>query len=151
MIQQWLFKTEPDTYSIDDLKREGRCGWEGIRNYQARNRLRDDIKIGDLILIYHSSCAVPAMVGLANVVSAAKVDPSQFQPSSPYFDAKSSTQKPRWMMVDIAWQETFAKPLTLKAIKQDPAFAEMELVSRGRLSIQQVAKDCFDEILRRCR
>lgn len=151
MTQHWLFKTEPDAYSIDDLKREKRGSWDGIRNYQARNRLRDEISIGDLVLIYHSSCAVPAVVGLAKVVSAAKIDPSQFQPSSPYFDTKSAADKPRWVMLDIAWQETFAQPLTLKAIKQDPLFADMELVSRGRLSIQQVPADCFDEILRRCR
>lgn len=151
MTRYWLFKTEPDTYSIDDLQGEGRCGWEGIRNYQARNRLRDEVRAGDQVLIYHSSCAVPAVAGLAKVVGEASADPSQFDPQSPYFDPKSSPDTPRWMLVELQWQETFPRQLPLKTIKQDPAFSEMELLSRGRLSIQQVHPDCFRRILRICR
>lgn len=150
-MKHWLFKTEPDTYSIDDLKRDGRCEWEGIRNYQARNRLRDDVHPGDTVLIYHSSCAVPAVVGLAEVVGAARPDPSQFHPESPYYDPKSPAEAPRWLLVELRWKETFANPLTLKAIKADPQFADMELVSRSRLSIQLVDAAAMKAIVKRCR
>lgn len=151
MPQYWLFKTEPDTYSIDDLEREGRCGWEGIRNYQARNRLRDEVRVGDQVLIYHSSCAVPAVAGLAKVVGAARPDPSQFDPLSAYFDPKSSPDNPRWVLVDIAWQQSFARSLSLKSIKEDPHYAQMELINRSRLSIQHVPADCFGRIVKACR
>ena len=150
-MKHWLFKTEPDTYSIEDLQREGRCGWEGIRNYQARNRLRDDVRKGDTVLIYHSSCAKPAVVGLAEVVGEARPDPTQFNPESPYYDPKSTAEQPRWLLVDLCWQETFPSPLTLKAIKADPQFADMELVSRSRLSIQQVERAAMKAILKHCR
>lgn len=150
-MKHWLFKTEPDTYSIDDLKREGRCDWEGIRNYQARNRLRDEVRLGDTVLIYHSSCAVPAVVGLAEVIGEARPDPTQFDPESPYYDPKSPSEAPRWLLVDLRWMETFVTPLTLKAIKADPQFSEMELVSRSRLSIQQVDDAAMKAILKRCR
>lgn len=150
-MKHWLFKTEPDTYSIDDLKREGRCGWEGIRNYQARNRLRDEVHKGDTVLIYHSSCAQPAVVGLAEVIGEARPDPTQFNPESAYYDPKSTAEQPRWLIVDLRWKETFRTPLTLKAIKSDPQFSEMELVSRSRLSIQQVDSAAMKAILKRCR
>ena len=150
-MKHWLFKTEPDTYSIDDLKREGRCGWEGIRNYQARNRLRDDVRKGDTVLIYHSSCAEPAVVGLAEVIGEARPDPTQFNPESPYYDPKSTVEQPRWLLVDLCWQETFQSPLTLKAIKADPQFSDMELVSRSRLSIQRVDSAAMKAILEYCR
>ena len=150
-MKHWLFKTEPDTYSIDDLKREGRCGWEGIRNYQARNRLRDEVRKGDTVLIYHSSCAVPAVVGLAEVIGDARPDPSQFDPESPYYDPKSPDDAPRWLLVDLRWVETFATPLTLKAIKADPQFSEMELASRSRLSIQKVDAAAMRAIVKLCR
>ncbi|MFN3713430.1 MAG: EVE domain-containing protein [Alcanivoracaceae bacterium] len=151
MPRYWLFKTEPDTYGIDDLQREQRCGWEGIRNYQARNRLRDEVHNGDLVLIYHSSCAVPAVVGLAEVIGEAAPDPSQFHPESPYFDPKSNPDAPRWVLVNVAWRETFVRPLSLKAIKESPQFDQMELVSRSRLSIQTVPASCFSAILKLCR
>lgn len=150
-MKHWLFKTEPDTYSIDDLKREGHCRWEGIRNYQARNRLRDEVHQGDTVLIYHSSCAVPAVVGLAEVIGEACPDPTQFDPESPYYDPKSPTEAPRWLLVDLRWKETFHNPLTLKAIKADPQFSDMELVSRSRLSIQQVNDAAMKAIMKRCR
>ena len=134
----WLFKTEPDAYSIDDLQREQRCGWEGIRNYQARNRLRDAVRCGDTVFIYHSSCKVPAIVGLAEVVRDAYPDPTQFDPQSPWFDPRSSLDAPRWLRVDVAYRGHAGHPLTLKAVKQDPQLAHLELVNRGRLSIQEV-------------
>ena len=150
MSRQWLFKTEPDTYSIDDLAREKHCPWEGIRNYQARNRLRDDIRIGDMVLIYHSSCATPAIVGLAQVTTTAEPDPTQFDPTSPYYDARANRDTPRWLQVTLHWQHTFSRPLALRDIKQDPQFSEMELVTRSRLSIQTVPAHCFEAIMAHC-
>lgn len=143
----WLFKTEPDTYGIDDLQREGVSPWEGIRNYQARNRLRDEIQCGDQVFIYHSSCKVPAIVGLAEVVQAAYPDPTQFDPASPYYDGKSDPQAPRWLRVDVAYRGHAGTPLTLQAVKTDPALAHLELVNRSRLSIQSVDEAAARHIL----
>lgn len=137
-MRYWLFKTEPDEYSIDDLANQQRCSWEGIRNYQARNRLRDDVQVGDQVFIHHSSCKEPAVVGLARVIRAAYPDASQFDSASPYFDAKSDPSAPRWLAVDIEYVKHLPVPLTLKKIKQISAFAEMELISHSRLSIQKV-------------
>lgn len=139
-MQYWLFKSEPDEYSLTDLKHEpdqtGR--WDGIRNYQARNFLRDRVREGDGVLFYHSACKVPAVVGTARVVRTAYPDPAQFDPESKYFDPKASTESPRWFCVDIQWQSEFRHPVALAAIKRDPALAAMVLVKQGRLSIQPV-------------
>ena len=145
----WLFKTEPDTYSIDDLRQEQRCGWEGIRNYQARNRLRDEVKKGDQVFIYPSSCKVPAIVGLAEVVRDAYPDPTQFDPGAPYYDPKSDPDAPRWLRVDVAYRRHFPHPVTLRDIKADPTLAGMELVNRSRLSIQHVDDDIASRLLKR--
>ncbi|MCA0899766.1 EVE domain-containing protein [Microbulbifer agarilyticus] len=139
-MNYWLFKSEPDEYSLDDLKREpGHTGrWDGIRNYQARNFLRDSVQEGDGVLFYHSACKVPAIVGTASVVRGAYPDPAQFDPESKYFDPKATAEQPRWYCVDIRWQSAFAQPVPLKDIKQNPALEEMVLVKQGRLSIQPV-------------
>ncbi|CCQ12692.1 Protein of unknown function DUF55 [Pseudoalteromonas luteoviolacea B = ATCC 29581] len=136
----WLFKTEPDTFSIDSLKNAAAQStfWEGIRNYQARNFLRDDVKVGDLVFIYHSSCKVPAIVGIAEVTKAAEVDPHQFDPTSPYFDAKSTPEKPRWVGVTIQYQRHLSKPMTLQTIKADAAIEHLALKKAGRLSVMPV-------------
>jgi len=147
MGQYWLFKTEPDEYSIDDLRRDGVGRWDGIRNYQARNRLRDQVKVGDQVFIHHSSCKTPAVVGLARVCAAAYPDPSQFDPDSPYFDAKSTVDAPRWLAVDIRHEKHLPEPITLKQIKQLPVFSELELVTHPRLSIQQVSDDHARQLL----
>ncbi|MFD1215835.1 MULTISPECIES: EVE domain-containing protein [Microbulbifer] len=141
-MNHWLFKSEPDEYSIDDLKAEPRRTgrWDGIRNYQARNFLRDKVAVGDGVLFYHSACKIPAVVGAAKVVRAAYPDPAQFDPESKYFDPKATRDKPRWFCVDIQWQSQFAHPVPLKVIKQDPALEEMVLVRQGRLSIQPVTE-----------
>ncbi|WP_323845763.1 EVE domain-containing protein [Microbulbifer magnicolonia] len=138
----WLFKSEPDEYSLRDLAAErGQTGrWDGIRNYQARNFLRDAVGVGDGVLFYHSACKVPAIVGTAEVVRAAYPDPAQFDPESKYFDPKASGAAPRWFCVDIRWQSEFARPVPLAEIKQNPALAEMVLVKQGRLSIQPVTE-----------
>lgn len=145
--QFWLFKTEPDEYSIDDLATEKNCTWEGIRNYQARNRLRDDIRIGDQVFIYHSSCAKPAIVGLAIVTQEAYTDSAQFDPTSHYYDAKSPTDKPRWLAVTLRYQRHLANTITLAFIKKSGQFIDMELVARPRLSIQSVSIEHANAIL----
>ncbi|MCK0536169.1 EVE domain-containing protein [Alcanivorax quisquiliarum] len=137
-MPRWLFKTEPDAYSIDDLKRDGQTPWEGIRNYQARNRLRDEVRKGDKVFIYHSSCKVPAIVGLAQISREAYPDPTQFDPESPYHDPRSPADAPRWLRVDLRYLRHFPHPVPLSAIKADPALSDMELINRSRLSIQKV-------------
>lgn len=141
-MNYWLFKSEPDEYSLSDLKREsGQTGrWDGIRNYQARNFLRDSVREGDGVLFYHSACKVPAVVGTARIARAAYPDPAQFNPDSKYFDPKASPDKPRWFCVDIQWQSEFPRPVPLAEIKQNPALEEMVLVKQGRLSIQPVTE-----------
>lgn len=131
----FLLKTEPSTYSIDDLKRDKKTSWGGVRNYQARNVIRD-MKVRDVCLLYHSSCAVPALVGEARVVRAAYADPLQFEKTSEYYDAGSPTATPRWSAADIAFTKKYQTPITLKYLKQLPALQGMRLLARGnRLSV----------------
>lgn len=132
----WLMKTEPDTFSIDDLARVGVEPWNGVRNYQARNFMRDDMHTGDGVLIYHSSCPEPGVAGVAQVASAAYPDPTQFDRRSDYYDAASTPEQPRWYLVDIAWERTLDRVVGLTQIKALPALADSPLVARGnRLSI----------------
>jgi predicted RNA-binding protein with PUA-like domain len=140
-MQYWLFKSEPDAFSIDDLaaKPQQTEHWDGIRNYQARNFLRDDVKVGDQLFFYHSSCKEVGIAGLAEVVKAAYPDHSQFNPESKYFDPKASPDKPRWVMVDVQFKQKFLKVLTLEKIKNMPEIIEIGLVKKGhRLSIMPV-------------
>lgn len=146
--QFWLFKTEPDEYSIDDLAAEKDCVWEGIRNYQARNRLRDDVRVGDQVFIYHSSCAKPAIVGLATVTQEAYADSAQFDPTSHYYDVKSPLGKPRWVAVTLRYQRHLTNSVTLAFIKKSGQFNDMELVARPRLSIQAVSIEQAQAILK---
>ncbi|HVQ33376.1 MAG TPA: EVE domain-containing protein [Lysobacter sp.] len=136
----WLMKTEPDTFSIDDLQRVGTEPWNGVRNYQARNHMRQ-MQQGDGVLFYHSSCAVPGIAGLATVATTAHPDPTQFDPKSDYFDAKSTREDPRWSLVDVAFERKFAQPITLETIKAhaDALGEEFPLIRRGnRLSVLPV-------------
>lgn len=149
-MQYWLFKTEPDAFSIDDLSSRPNQTehWDGIRNYQARNFLRDDVKLGDLVFIYHSSCKNVGIVGLAEVVKEAYVDHTQFDPESHYYDPKSTNDKPRWYMVDIQFKQKFNQILPLKLIKQLSDINQIGLVKKGhRLSIMPVIKAEFDLLL----
>ncbi len=143
----WLFKTEPDTFGIQDLK--GRPGqtepWDGVRNYQARNFLRDDVAEGDNVFIYHSSCKQVGIAGVAEVSRAAYPDPSQFNPESPYYDPKSTPESPRWFCVDVTFKEAFAKTLLLKEIKSMPDIDEIGVVKKGhRLSVMPVTPAEWD-------
>ena len=144
----WLMKSEPDTYSIDDLKRDRREMWDGIRNYQARNMMRDDMRVGDKIFFYHSSCKEPAIVGIAKVVSKPYPDPTQFDPDSKYFDPKSSENDPRWCLVDVGFVRKTKRPITLGELKSHPGLDNMILTRRGnRLSIMPVTDDEWDIVL----
>jgi len=135
-LAYWLVKSEPDAYSIDDLMRDGRTAWDGIRNYQARNMMRDDMRIGDEILFYHSSCAEPAVVGVARVASEPYPDPTQFDRKSKYFDPKSRRDEPRWVLVDIEFVRKLERPLPLAELKERTDLGGMTLLRRGnRLSI----------------
>jgi predicted RNA-binding protein with PUA-like domain len=137
----WLMKSEPDVYSFDDLKQaENRTSmWEGVRNYQARNFMRDDMRKGDLVLFYHSNCKEPGIVGLAEISSkAAYPDPTQFDPDSGYHDPKASRDNPRWLVVDVRYKKKLS-PVSLKTIKAHPVLSQMKVAQRGmRLSIQPV-------------
>lgn len=137
----WLFKSEPHVYSIDDLAREKTGVWEGVRNYQARNFLRDGVRVGDTVLFYHSSCKVPAIVGLAEVVRAAYPDPAQFDPRSAYHDPKASPEQPRWVAVDVAFRCKLARPVSRDDLRACPELADMALLRRGqRLSILPITE-----------
>lgn len=147
-MQYWLFKSEPNCYSIDDLKRDDVEHWDGIRNYQARNMLRDDVKVGDQVLFYHSSCAEPAVVGLCEVVKESYPDHTAFDPASEHPDPKSDPDNPRWFMVDVKFKQKFANPLTLKQMKEMTEFSGMRLLQRGnRLSLFPVDKKHFELVL----
>ena len=136
----WLMKSEPDECSIDDALAapDATVPWTGVRNYHARNFMRDDMRVGDGVLFYHSSCAEPGIVGIARVASGAKPDPTQFDPHSPYFDAKSQPEAPRWQLVDVqALRKT--RVLGLAEMRSVPELAEMQVLKRGnRLSITPV-------------
>ena len=140
--------SEPDAYSIDDLERDGREMWDGIRNYQARNTMRDDMTVGDEVFFYHSNCKVPAIVGISRVASEPYPDPTQFDPESKYYDPKSSEDDPRWCLVDVEFVRKFEKPITLTELKAHPGLDGMILTRRGnRLSIMPVADEHWDLIL----
>lgn len=141
-------KSEHDVYSIDDLQRDGREMWDSIRNYQARNMMRDDMRIGDEVFFYHSSCKEPGVVGVARVASEPYPDPVQFDKKSRYFDAKSNKDNPRWILVDIEFVRKLKRNITLTDIKAEKSLADMILVRRGnRLSIMPVEKKHWNKIL----
>jgi predicted RNA-binding protein with PUA-like domain len=144
----WLMKSEPDAFSIDDLKRKGHEAWDGVRNYQARNFMRDGMNVGDKVFFYHSNCAEPGIVGVAEVATDAYPDPSQFDPKSKYFDAASSRDKPRWVLVDVKFVKKLKRTIPLKELQSEPALAEMALVRKGnRLSVMPVEAAEWKHIL----
>jgi predicted RNA-binding protein with PUA-like domain len=146
----WLFKSEPSSYSFANLLNEPdqTAEWDGVRNYQVRNFMRDEMKVGDGVLFYHSSTNPMAVMGTARIVREAYPDHTAWDSNSKYYDAKSSPDNPIWLMVDIKAEQEFAKPVTLQEIKQNPKLQNMLLVRRGmRLSIQPVTKEEWDEIV----
>lgn len=145
----WLMKTEPETFSIDDLAKKHKEAWDGVRNFRARNFMRDEMAIGDLVLFYHSSTTPPGVAGVARVASEAYADPSQFKRGGRYYDAESSKEKPRWWLVDIEFIEKLPKYVPLAELRDDPKLEGMWLLKKGmRLSIQPVEKAQFAHIVR---
>lgn len=148
MSAGWLVKSEPGAYSYDDLERDGRTMWDGVRNYQARNLMRDEMRVGDPVLFYHSGTAEPGVVGLARVASAAYPDPTQFDAEDPHFDPKAAREEPRWFLVDIEAMRPLPEPVPLARLKDDPAVAGLALVQRGnRLSVMSVSEEHLRHIL----
>jgi len=141
----WLMKSEPETYSIDDLQRDGSTAWEGVRNFKARNNLKA-MELGDEVLFYHSSANPPGVAGIARVSRTAYPDPSQFDRKSDYHDPKSDPEKPKWYLVDVEFVAEAKTLVSLQSIREDQALADMELVRYGRLSVQSVTKPEFDRV-----
>lgn len=150
--QYWLMKSEPDVYGIDHLERDGTEPWNGIRNYQARNFLRDSMRAGDLALFYHSNATPPGVVGVMEVVSGPEADQLAFDPDSKYFDPKSDKENPAWIQRQMRFVEKFPRMVSLRELKEDPKLEGMLVIRRGqRLSIQPVEKVHFDHICRLAR
>ena len=142
----WLMKSEEDVYSIRDLEQEGTTCWEGVRNYEARNIMRDQMEVGDGVLFYHSNADPPGVAGLAEVARAGYPDHFAFDRKSRYHDPKSDPGNPRWYMVDVSFVEAFPEVVSLKEIKDTPELGEMTLVKRARLSVQPVEKREYELI-----
>ncbi|MEM6519761.1 MAG: EVE domain-containing protein [Cyanobacteria bacterium P01_C01_bin.70] len=146
-MRYWLMKSEPDVYSIADLERDPEEIWDGVRNYQARNFLRE-MAVGDLAFFYHSNTKPPGIVGLMKIIEADIVDPTQFDESSKYYDPKSDPQEPRWRTVKIGYVETFAEQITLDKLKESFSPEELLVVKRGnRLSVMPVDESVATRLL----
>jgi predicted RNA-binding protein with PUA-like domain len=147
----WLLKTEPESFSIQDLAKSPKqttC-WDGVRNYQARNYMRDEMSVGDRVLFYHSSTAQPAIVGTATIARTAYPDPTAWDPNDSHYDPGSTHEEPRWFMVDIRLERIFPEVLPLEKLRGIAALKEMELLRKGsRLSVQPVRKGEFEAILK---
>lgn len=144
----WLMKSEPDVYSIDDLARDKREPWDGIRNYQARNMMRDDMEIGDEVFFYHSNCKEPGIVGIMKVASKPYADPTQFDKKSKYYDPKSTADNPRWVLVDVKYVRKLKRNITLAELKETKGLDGLILTRKGnRLSIMPVEKKHWNKIL----
>jgi len=147
-VAYWLMKTEPDVFSINDLKKQGQAHWDGVRNFQARNFMKSEMKKGDIILFYHSSAEVIGVAGLARVCREAYPDFTAWDKKSDTYDPRSSKENPLWVMVDVEFVEKFPHLVTLEEIKSSPQSEGMILIKRGRLSVQPVEKRHFDWICR---
>lgn len=147
-MRYWLMKTEPETFSIDDLasRPEQIEPWDGVRNYQARNFMRDQMQVGDTVLFYHSNCEPPAIVGLAEIASEAYPDPTQFDAAHHHYDPTAKPEQPRWLMVDVRYRRHLKRPLSLAELKRhEPQLAGFQLLMRGnRLSILPVRPEHWD-------
>ncbi len=149
-MRRWLLKSEPGDYAIDDLARDRRDWWTGIRNYQARNFMMREMQIGDGALFYHSNCAVPGVYGVARIAAAAAPDQTQFDPESKYYDPRATAEKPRWFCVQIEFVRKLRQPWTLAKMRQTPALSEMHILRRGnRLSITPISADEWRLLARR--
>lgn len=146
-MNYWLLKSEGDCYSIDDLKRDKKVAWTGVRNYQARNFMRDDMKVGDMILFYHSNAKPNGVYGIAKVASKPYPDPTAFDKKDEHYDPKSKKEKPTWILVDVAFVSKFKEPISLDEIKIDPRLEGMVVRQTGsRLSVMPVSEKHFNYI-----
>lgn len=148
-MQYWLMKSEPDTFSLQDLESrpEQREPWDGVRNYQARNFMRDEMRLGDLVLFYHSNTKPPGVVGLAEVVSDPYPDPTAFDKNSKYYDPKSKKENPTWILVDVGFKAHFKTGVTLEMMKAMPELQSMRVLQKGnRLSITPVTQEEYQAI-----
>jgi predicted RNA-binding protein with PUA-like domain len=148
-MRYWLLKSEPDVFSFAHLKKRPKKTepWNGVRNYQVRNMMRDEMKAGDLGLFYHSSCPEPGIAGVVRLVSGGKPDPTQFDANSEYYDKGSKPEDPRWLLVDVAWEADFKNFVSLETLRNEPRLADLLTLRRGnRLSITPVEKKHFDLI-----
>lgn len=149
-VNYWLMKSEPDSFSINDLQAKPHQTehWDGVRNYQVRNMMRDEMKVGDLAFFYHSNCQEPGIVGIMEIIKAAYPDFNAFDPDHIHFDPKSHPDTPRWLMVDVKYVASLPRTITLKELKQKPELADLALVKRGnRLSIMPVSQPHWQFIL----
>ncbi len=147
--QYWLMKSEPEEFGIDDLERVGTEAWSGVRNYQARNFMRDEMKVGDEILFYHSSTKNVGVAGVATVASAPYADPTQFNKKSNYYDEKSTEEKPRWILIDVKFKKKLKNLVPLSELKKVDCLSEMRILQKGnRLSITPVTKEEFSYIVK---
>ncbi len=145
----WLMKSEPNTYSIDDLKKDKKTIWDGVRNYQARNYMMRNMQVGDAVLFYHSSANPPAVAGIAIVSKEALPDPTQFDKKSPYYDPQSTQETPRWYCVELAYQQKFKTFVSLAKLREIKDLKNMLVLKKGqRLSIQPVQKKEFETVLK---
>ncbi|MDH5407493.1 MAG: EVE domain-containing protein [Gammaproteobacteria bacterium] len=150
-MKYWLMKSEPDVFGIDDLIKMPKQTehWDGVRNYQARNMMRDEMKVGDQVFFYHSNCKEPGIVGIAEVVQEGYPDFTAFDPNGKYYDPKSDPDNPRWFMVDIRYVRKFKRTITLTELKEKKTLQNMRLLARGnRLSVMPVEKKHWDFILK---
>lgn len=148
-MKYWLMKSEPDVFSIQDLEQKRREPWDGVRNYQARNFMRDDMRPGDLVLFYHSNAKPPGIAGLARICSEAYPDSTAWNPKSPYFDRRSIPQKPVWVMVDVEHVRTFPRLISREELAATPGLSSMRVLRKGmRLSIQPVTAKEFQGVCR---
>lgn len=146
----WLMKSEPEVYSLSDLKRDKTTLWEGVRNYQARNFMMKDMQVGDRVLFYHSNAAPPGIAGLAKVSKDAVPDPLQFKKNSEYYDEKATKEKPRWYCVEVKFDKEFDDFISLDDIRKDPKLSEMMVIQKGsRLSVQPVSEKDFNHIVKK--
>ena len=146
MAHCWLMKSEPDVYSIDDLKRDGSTCWEGVRNYQARNLMRE-MEIGDAVLFYHSNAKPPGVAGLARVARTAYPDHFSWEPNHKYYDPKSTADEPRRWMVEVGYGDTLPHLVALEQLKSEPALEDMVVTKRSRLSVQPVRQEEYEAVV----
>lgn len=147
-MQYWLMKSEPDVFGIDDLQRVGIEPWDGVRNYQARNMMRDQMQVGDLVFFYHSNCDVPGIVGIATIAVSGYPDESALNPEGHYYDPKSTPENPRWYRVDVKFVRKLERTLSLHELRGQTALSGMPLVRKGnRLSVLPVTEAEWQTIL----